>query len=311
MDAVGLRLRKVFSCIAQSRVHAGYCVVATLDVGAVGRLGYRLEIGTLDHRRLVHQHAGVLGIGGLLHDRFERLELAHQQCRHAEAGLPDLVERPSHEIVVAHLLTDDADGAVAVVIGLGRGPHVPQLAQRIAQPVNACQCRIGVVDRWRERPNRDLDQLVHTESRVLGKGPDRSGDLCALQTSRDRVSRFRWPHRGELPVLHQKISRSIGHMHDSVDGRCLPHQQVVPNGLQITTFRSPDHRAGRLDPVDQGRDFRGVFRLVRCGHADVGLFHSEVARQIAGDTGDDEGQLDLDGDVVQEIDEHCQVEQDQ
>ena len=89
---VVFRLHMIGDRVAQPGIDAGYGVEAAFDGDAVGLFGHRLEVGALDHGGFVHQYARLVGVGGLLHDRFDCFELAHQQGGHAAAGLADLIE---------------------------------------------------------------------------------------------------------------------------------------------------------------------------------------------------------------------------
>jgi len=61
----------------------------------------------------------------------------------------------------------NADLAALVAVDLRRRPLGRDLAEAFAEPVDAGERREGVVDRGRERPDRDLDELVDGEGEVL------------------------------------------------------------------------------------------------------------------------------------------------
>src|SRR5271155_4336827 len=69
-----LRLRVAFGQVAQPGVRAGYGAEAAFHGGTVELFMHRLEVGALNHLGFVHQYAGLVGVGGLLHDRFECFE---------------------------------------------------------------------------------------------------------------------------------------------------------------------------------------------------------------------------------------------
>ena len=95
------------------------------------------------------------------------------------AGLADLVERALDSRSKLDGGGDHADVAVAVAVHARRLPAVGDLAQPVAQPVDAGERGEGVVDRRGERPNGDLDELVDREGEILRQRPVRPGDVRA------------------------------------------------------------------------------------------------------------------------------------
>ena len=117
-----------------------------MDVGAIGFIWQRFGIGALDHGLLIHQDLSALRVGCLFHDCCQRVELADHHCRHPSAGLADLFERSLHQPLVADLIGDDTDDSAVVAVHLGGCPDRRDLAQAVAEPVDARQCGEGVVD---------------------------------------------------------------------------------------------------------------------------------------------------------------------
>ena len=72
---------------------------------------------------------------------------------------------------MAGLGRDDPDEPPAVPVHPGRMPSARDLVQAVTQPVDAGQSGKGVVDGRRQRPDRDLDELVDAKGDVLREGP--------------------------------------------------------------------------------------------------------------------------------------------
>ena len=62
-----------------------------------------------------------------------------------------------------------------------RLPPCRDLAQALAEPVDAGQRRERVVDGRRQRPDRDLDELVDREREILRQRPVRARDVRHAQ----------------------------------------------------------------------------------------------------------------------------------
>ena len=144
-------------------------LVARLDVVAVGRLGDGVR-RTQDHVGLLDQHPAMVAAIGDLGQPAQAVELADHHRRHPSPGLADLVEGPVDQALVADPGLDEPDLAIAVAVGPAvADPALDDHAQPVAQPVDARQGGERVVDRRRQRPDGDLDQLVDGEGQVLGR----------------------------------------------------------------------------------------------------------------------------------------------
>ena len=118
--------------------------------------------------------------------------------------------------LVADRRRDQADLPALVAVDLGRRPLRRDLAQALAEPVDAGQRREGVVDGGRERADRDLDKLVDGEAEVLSERAVGACQVGALEAARDRVGGLRRPDGRQRVacLLYTSIERISGRLRD-------------------------------------------------------------------------------------------------
>ena len=166
-----------------------------LDVGSVVLFSDRLLAQPHDHRRLREQQLALLGTVAVSSMIF----VSASSWRIITAGIPVPAWRifsnaRSTSRVVADIGRDHADKAMTVPVDPHRPPAGRHAAQALAQPVDAGERGERVVDRRRQRPDRDLDQLVDRERQILDQRPVGARDMRAAQRARDRPRRVRRPH---------------------------------------------------------------------------------------------------------------------
>ncbi len=98
-----------------------------------------------------------------------RLELADQDSRGGRGGLADLIECELGETFEPHGRHPYPEPAAGVVpVAFERGP-LSERQQRVGEPVDARNAGERVVDRGRQRADRDLNNLRDSELAILGE----------------------------------------------------------------------------------------------------------------------------------------------
>ena len=137
------------------------------------------------------------------------------------------------------------------------------------------------------------------------------GGLGAGQVPSYPLGRLGWPHAGQLAAFDEEMSRAIRQPDDSVGLSGDSDQRPVADVLQIATLRGADHGSGGVDLVEQLVGRGGVRWRIGGRPRPVGALNCHCLGQVLGDAGDHLRQLDLRGDVVNEVDEHREIKQDQ
>src|ERR1700730_3895115 len=235
----------------QPGLHGQDGIVAPPDIGPVGGFGHRALAGPVDHGRLLQQHPALPLGGGLGHDPGQRLEHAHHHRRHAQAGLPDLLEGTLHQALVGRLGRDDPDEPPAVPVHPRRWQLGHHLAQFPPEPVDAGQRGKGVVDRCGKRPYPDLYQLVDAERHVLAESPVRADDVRPSQRLAHQRRRLRRPDRREPVSAHDEVPGPVLQVDHRVGFRRQLDQVLVPDELHVPAGRGEQNAPARLGAAPQ------------------------------------------------------------
>ena len=188
-------------------------------------------------------------------------------------------------------------------------PGIPprrDLAEAVAQPVDARHRGEGVVDRRRQGAYGDLDQLIDGEREVLRQRAVGTGDMGALETAGNPGRGVGRPHRREWETFHEEVAGPVEEP-DHPFGLSGDVDEVgVGDELQVAARGGRNRRAvllqTRLQLVHRRTGFDGVDRGAVAG-GDLGV---DGERQVAGNARDHLRQLDRRGDVVDEVDEDAQ-----
>jgi hypothetical protein len=213
---------------------------------------------------------------------------------------------------MARLRGDDPDEPAAVPVRPGRMPADRDLAEAVTRPVDAGHCRERVVDRLRQRPDGDLDELVDAEGDVLGEGPVRPGDVGAPERVADPAGRLRRPHRGEGVALDEEMPGPVLQRDDRARAGGELHEVPVLDVLQVAAGGRPHQPAALLDAEDEfGQRGAGLLAAGQAQQAVRAALHLGRLGQVPGDARDHLRQLDRGGRVMDEVDQHGQVGDDQ
>ena len=118
-----------------------------------------------------------------------------------------------------------------------RVPPTYDLAEIIAEPVDARQSREGVVHGRRERADGYLDELVDAEGHVLAQGSVRPGDVCAPESVADPCHGLRRPYPGKRLALDDEMARPVLEADHGARFRGEPYQDPVPDELEVAAGR--------------------------------------------------------------------------
>ena len=173
--------------------------------------------------------------------------------RHAPAGLADLVEGPVDHAVVGQCLLDEPDLAALVAVEPVGKLDGPELAQAVAEPVDAGQGGERVVDRRGQGPDGDLDQLVDGECQVLGRvrwGPMTWARCEALGRPRARRPAATPGQRATAPT------KWPGRWVSSITASCraaMRDQRGVADGLEVAAGGGRHRRRRRRRAASAAR----------------------------------------------------------
>jgi len=153
---------------------------------------------------------------------------------------------------------------------------------------------------------RDLHQLVDAERHVLAEGPVRADDVRPAQRLADVRGRLRRPDRGEPVPAHDEVPGPVLQVDHRVRLGGQPDQALVPDELHVPADRG---EAARRPPPRPGPSASAaVGPAFGCGSLFPLPCSSIRLGQVGGDARDHLGQLDRDGRVMDEVDEHGQVD---
>ncbi len=125
-----------------------------------------------------------------------------------------------------------------------------------------------VVHRRRQRPNRDLDQLVDREREVLGERAIGAGEMGPIEALRDGRPRVRRPDRRQRESFDDEMARPVEQPDDRI---CLGRdrdQIVVLDELEIAAPGRGDHGAGVVQAAFELHHRRASFESVACSPGD-------------------------------------------
>src|SRR5450755_168464 len=137
-----------------------------------------------------------------------------------------------------------------------RMPAARDLAQAVAEPVDAGQRGEGVVDSGRQRSDRDLDELIDREREVLRQGPERAGHMGAAELVGDGGRRVGRPHRGHRVAGDEEVAGPV----QQPDDRALlgrdRRQRLMADELQVPARGRLNGAAALAHPSQQLGDRR-------------------------------------------------------
>ena len=184
-----------------------------------------------------------------------------------------------------------------------RLPAIGDLAQPVAEPVDAGERGEGVVDRRRERADGDLHELIDREREILRERPVRARGVRAAERSRDAGRGGGGPDvaPGAGPRRRSGRGGAAGGSRRGCARRsrsACPCARTAGSRCPARGRRRCPRRVARSSPTATVRP--SARRLG--GRRAVGL---DRPREVAGDARDDLRQLDRLGDVIDEQDEHA------
>jgi hypothetical protein len=126
----------------------------------------------------------------------DRIELADQHSGSRRGGLTDLIERELGEALESHRRHPYPEPAASVVpVPFERGP-LGQRQQRVGEPVDTRDASVRVVDRGRQRADRDLNDLRDAELAILGERAVTADVNPKVNRGLDRANVARGSSRG-------------------------------------------------------------------------------------------------------------------
>src|SRR6185295_1491660 len=220
------------------------------------------------------------------------LQLPDQDGGHPAGRLPDLVRRLPNQPVERDRPIDQAYHTFVVQVEATRQGSSTSPAQTVSEPVDAIERGERIVDGRRDRPDRNLNELVDREAEILRQGPAGPDDVGAIQRLRDRRGGIDGPDPCEGLALNQEMAGTMEQLDRCLRGGRDLHQLLVPNALQETGGSRSDEPA-RI--IQSGRRLTRLdVWIPRPGQHRRRLVLERVKRrpEISRDPSDDRGDLD-------------------
>jgi hypothetical protein len=210
----------------------------------------RVAVGALvDEAGLASDRASLLLGPQPRPQRRQRLEQAQRHREVAAGVLPHLIERCVDQAGEAERAGHHPQRSASIVAER-RGQRVPrQLGQSRAEPLDAVERREWIVDPRRERPDRDLHELLDRELGVLLVGRLGTQEERASQASGQVLGHAAGDHEEQRLPAPDEVARTDGGPHAQVPRLGGAHQDRLVDRLEVAARL-------RLDEPGRAREVR-------------------------------------------------------
>lgn len=170
--------------------------------------------------------------------------MADEHSRSRRGRLTNLVERKLDEALQPYRRHPHPEPATRVVpVSLEWRP-LGRREQGVGEPVDTRHAGVGIVDRGRQRADRDFNDLCNAELTILSECAMATDVDSAMDRRLGRVSAARRNNCGERLAAQQELSRAEPQHVPCIRRVRGGDQRTVINVLQVSTLSARHNRAG-------------------------------------------------------------------